>query len=253
MLVYQRAVSKLVFNFTTYFGDLQPTCIGVIIHLLSAMDIPVNSQFAHWKFCQLPPQKKKELVFPFGNRANLLKPQVANKSSFRTEWYKVIFSGTFTITPLKINMTMEKQQFQDVNLLKKNGGFSMFTLVFAGLVLGTSLPSRPKHVAPWSTWVFRAFRETCNGPRCVVAPWPWGSYDLSWWKWIWPVGWAAARRLGNQQLGFGCFWKLTRHGGVVSLNKSGFFFCLVKWRFVVICVNWGLKELLNEDVFEQKV
>ena len=25
----------------TYLGDLQPTCIGVIIHLLSTVDIPV--------------------------------------------------------------------------------------------------------------------------------------------------------------------------------------------------------------------
>ena len=122
MLITQRVVNKLVFNFTTCFVDLQPTCIGAIIHLLSAMDIPVNSQFAHWKFCQLPPQKKKELVFPFGNRANLLKPQVANKSSFPTELYKVIFSGNFTITPLKTNMTIQKQQFKDVSPIK-NGVF----------------------------------------------------------------------------------------------------------------------------------
>ena len=35
--------NKLVSWFITYLGDLHPTYIGVIIHLLSTMDIPVAS------------------------------------------------------------------------------------------------------------------------------------------------------------------------------------------------------------------
>ncbi len=38
-------INELVSWFITYLGKLQPTYIGVIIHLLSTMDIPVPILF----------------------------------------------------------------------------------------------------------------------------------------------------------------------------------------------------------------
>ena len=44
-----REVSNyLVSWFIAHLGDLQPTSIGVIIHLLSTMDIPVHTQKLPW-------------------------------------------------------------------------------------------------------------------------------------------------------------------------------------------------------------
>ena len=48
----------------TYLGDLQRTCIGVIIYLLSSMDIPVYIYILYANFIMLIHEEKRDDLGP---------------------------------------------------------------------------------------------------------------------------------------------------------------------------------------------